>query len=141
MKYVLDASVALRVVLPNDLTPKAERLRDEYKQGIHELIAPSIFVGEIASALTKAERQQLIPVGDAQDHFANLMAWSPVLSEYESLTYQAIEISSRTRCGFYDALYAALAEQENCELVTADDKFLRAVQSTMPFVISLASLP
>jgi hypothetical protein len=40
-------------------------LRDDYRRQVHELIAPSHFPGEIASALTKAERQKLIAVGEA----------------------------------------------------------------------------
>jgi predicted nucleic acid-binding protein len=141
MKLVLDASVALRVVLPSALTPKAIQLRDEFERSVHELIALSIFSGEIASALTKAECQKLIAVGDAQIHFANLIAWAPALTPYESLTGRAIDLSSKTRCGFYDCLYIALAEREGCEMVTADEKLLKAVQLKMPFVISLASLP
>jgi len=61
----VDASTAVRWVLPTPLQVKALKLRAEYQQNIHELIAPSHFPGEIASALTKAERQKLIPVGDA----------------------------------------------------------------------------
>ena len=34
MKFVLDASVAVRVVLPNALTPRAARLRDEFKSNV-----------------------------------------------------------------------------------------------------------
>lgn len=39
MKYVLDASVAARWVLRNPLQGKALKLRAEYQQNIHELIA------------------------------------------------------------------------------------------------------
>ena len=60
---------------------------------------------------------------------------------YEPLLIRAIDISSQTRGGLYDCLYIALAERESCEMVTADDKLLRAVQSTFPFVIPLANLP
>ena len=45
------------------------------------------------------------------------------------------------RIGFYDCLYVALAERENCELVTADDKLIRNLQKTFPFVRDLATLP
>ena len=45
------------------------------------------------------------------------------------------------RTGFYDCLYVALAEQENCELVTADDKLINALHRQFPFILSLASLP
>src|SRR6266550_2336029 len=64
MKYVLDASVALSWVIPRPLTSKALALRDDFRNHIHELIAPSTFGAEVASGLTKAERQKLIPVGD-----------------------------------------------------------------------------
>jgi predicted nucleic acid-binding protein len=38
-------------------------------------------------------------------------------------------------------LYVALAERERCELVTADDKLVRNLQPTFPFVRPLAALP
>ena len=41
----------------------------------------------------------------------------------------------------YDGLYVALAEREGYELVTADDKFVKAVQPTLPFVLGLSSAP
>ena len=43
MKYVLDASVAICWVIPRPLTPKADRLRDEYQRQIHEPLAPAIY--------------------------------------------------------------------------------------------------
>ena len=54
---------------------------------------------------------------------------------------RAIEISSQTRTAFYDCLYVALAEQEQCEVVTVDDKFINSIQTRFPFVIHLATLP
>jgi predicted nucleic acid-binding protein len=105
------------------------------------LIAPSIYPAEIASALTKAERQKLIPVGLFRKLIVEIFKTPIPLEPYDSLLMRAAEISSQTRCGFYDACYAALGEREGCEVVTADEKFLRAVQPMMPFVISLANLP
>jgi predicted nucleic acid-binding protein len=141
MKYVLDASVAACWVLRNPLRAKALQLRAEYQQNIHELIAPSHFPNEIASALTKAERQKLIPVGDAHLLIQEILNTPPLLYAVDSLFYRAVEISSQTRIAFYDCLYLALAEQENCGLVTADDKLVNALQGKFSFIISLASLP
>jgi hypothetical protein len=39
MRYVLDSSVALKWVLPEVDSAKAIRLRDEYRNGLHELLA------------------------------------------------------------------------------------------------------
>ena len=77
MKYVLDASVALCWVIPRPLTPKAVRLRDEYQRTIHELLAPAIFIDEVAGALTKAERQKDIAVGQAAPLFVKVLNSPP----------------------------------------------------------------
>jgi hypothetical protein len=77
MKYVLDASVAICWVIPRPLTPKAHRLRNEYQGHIHELIAPAVFMDEVAGALTKAERQRDIAVGQAMPPFRQGHQQSP----------------------------------------------------------------
>ena len=66
MRYVLDASAALCWVLPRPSSGMALQLRADFQNAVHELIAPSVFSGEVASALTKAERLKLIRVGDAR---------------------------------------------------------------------------
>jgi predicted nucleic acid-binding protein len=141
MKYVLDASAAAPWVLPSPLTPRALRLRDEYQRHLHELIAPSHFPGEIANALTKAERQKLIPVGDARKLIVAVLSTPPVLHAGDPLLYRAVDISSQTRSAFYDCLYVALAEREGCELVTADDKLVNNLHALFPFVVHLSALP
>jgi predicted nucleic acid-binding protein len=141
MRYVLDASTAVRWVRPTPLQAKALELSGEYQRNIHELIAPAHFPGEIASALTKAERQKLIASGDAHLLFQEVLNTPPALYPIDPLFYRAVEIASRTRSGFYDCLYVALAEQEKCDLVTADDKLIKALQGQHPFLMSLATLP
>jgi predicted nucleic acid-binding protein len=54
---------------------------------------------------------------------------------------RAIDISSRTRSGYYDCLYVALAESEGCELVTADQKAINNLAPHFPFIVPLATLP
>jgi predicted nucleic acid-binding protein len=112
MKYVLDASVAAYWVLRNPLMPKALRLRDEYRWQVHEVIAPTHFPLEIANGLTKAERQGLIPAGDAHPLIQDILNTPPVLQVVEPLFYRAVEVSSQTRSAFFDCLYVALAERE-----------------------------
>jgi predicted nucleic acid-binding protein len=141
MKYVLDASVAFHWVLPGAHSSKAQSLRDQYQQGIHVLIAPSVFAGEMANGLTKAERQKLILVGHAERLIEKVFRTLPKIYPYDPLLDRAVAISSRTRSGFYDCLYVALAERENCELLTADDKLARNLQTQFPFIKALASFP
>jgi predicted nucleic acid-binding protein len=57
MTYVLDPSVALKVILPEADSARAIRLRDEYANGTHTLLAPDHFTAELAKGLVAAERQ------------------------------------------------------------------------------------
>jgi predicted nucleic acid-binding protein len=139
MKYVLDASVALCWGLPRPLSANALRLRDEYRAKTHELIAPAHFPHEIASALTKAERQKLIPVGDARKLIIDALRTAPVLHATGPLFYRAVDISSQARIAYYDRLYVALAEREGCQLVTADERLLNSLGRQSPFVVPLLS--
>ena len=66
---------------------------------------------------------------------------APRFHSYRPLLRRAFDISSKTRVGVYDCLYVALAERENCELVTADDKLVKSLQRSFPFITPLSSLP
>jgi len=141
MRYVLDVSAALCWILPRPNSGKALQLRADFQNGVDELIAPSIFSGEVASALTKGERQKLISVGDARPLLGQIMRTPPVMQPYEPLLDRAVDISSQTRSGLYDCLYVALAEREGCELVTDDQKLIGNLKAQFPFIVPLASLP
>jgi predicted nucleic acid-binding protein len=54
---------------------------------------------------------------------------------------QAIQISSAARIGVYDYLYVALAYREGCELLTADDKLVKNLHQSFPFIRHLSSFP
>jgi predicted nucleic acid-binding protein len=139
MKYVLDSSVAFKWVVPEIDSPRAVRLRDEYRTAIHELIAPDIFPPELAHALTRAERQGRIE--DAVTRLIDVLTTCPILIPSLPLLLRAADISSTMRVGVYDCIYVAPAEQEGCELVTADIRLLSNLRTTFPFIIDLASLP
>ncbi len=139
MKYVLDVNVALKWVLNEVDSTKARRLRDDWRAQIQELIVPDVFPFEAAHALTRAERRRLI--ADAAQFWGEIMADCPRLFPSLPLAHRALTISRQARIGFYDCLYAALAEREGCELVTADARLLSNLKLTFPFIIDPASLP
>jgi predicted nucleic acid-binding protein len=141
MKYVLDSNIALKWVLVEPDSAKAKQLRDDFENAIHELLAPDVFEVEIAHALTRAERQGIITVGQAAILWSDVLSTPPRLEQSGPLLPRAIDISSQYRHGVYDCLYVALAERENCELVTADDKLVRKFQTQFPFIVLLSSLP
>jgi predicted nucleic acid-binding protein len=141
MKYVLDSCVALKWVLAEPDSDKAIQVRDDDNRGIHELLAPDIFVVEVAHALARAERRGIISPPDGTRRLQNVSNNMPALHSYLSLLSRAFAIASQFRTGVYDCLYVALAEREVCKHLTADDRLIRILKPTFPFVTSLASLP
>jgi predicted nucleic acid-binding protein len=139
MKYVLDASVGIKWVMNEVDSTEARHLRDDFRNRIHELIAPDSIPLEAAHALTKAGRWGIVT--DATKLWVELMVDSPKLFPSVPLMLRALGIASRARIGVYDCLYVALAERESCELVTADARLINSLQRSYPFIISLAFLP
>jgi predicted nucleic acid-binding protein len=141
MKYVLDSSVALEVVLPEADSARAVRLLDEYANAIHALIAPDLFTPEVANGLVSAERQGRLKKGESVLLLHDLQLNAPVFFPSSPLLVRAMEIALATRQAVYDCIYLALAESMGCELVTADDKLIKNLRPTFPFIVALVALP
>ncbi len=136
MKYVLDASVAVKWVLPEPDSAKALSIRDDYRIGTHELIAPDTLPVEVCHALTRAERRNVIAKAESIVKLADLLALQPILHSYLPLLPRAVEISSQMRIGVYDCLYVALAERESCQLITADQRLVNSFSGVSVLALS-----
>ncbi|MDZ4686016.1 MAG: type II toxin-antitoxin system VapC family toxin [Planctomycetaceae bacterium] len=64
---------------------------------------------------------------------------APDLFSHIPLLARAFDLASQFRIGVYDCLYFALAEREQCELVTADQRLVSSLGSQFP-IVSLGSL-
>ena len=96
MKHVLDCSTAFKWVVAETDTPKAVRLRDDFRNGALELLAPDLFPTEIANALLVAERKGRIVTGDGAVFLADILRTLPVLSSTASKHTSRRCRSSRT---------------------------------------------
>ncbi len=70
----------------------------------------------------------------------DVMATPPRLVPSLPLVPGAFAIASQVRIGIYDCLYVAMAERENCLLLTSDDKLVNNLQPRFTFIVPLASL-
>jgi predicted nucleic acid-binding protein len=134
MRCVLDSCVALKWVLPEKDTSKAVRIRNEFRQGLHELLAPDVFPIEVAHNIAKSVRRGLIPSSLGTRRLNSVLSNAPVLHPYLPLLPRAFVIASHARIGVYDCLYVALAEREGCGLLTADDRLIRSLHPIFPFI-------
>ena len=94
MRAVLDGSVALNWEIVEPDSAKAIRLRDDFRNATHELIAPETFALECAHSLTKKQRQGLIP--DARTLWNDIMLDSPAYFPWPSWL---VPSRSPSRCG------------------------------------------
>ena len=140
MKYVIDSSVGFKWSVSEIDSDKAIQLRDDFNNAVHELLAPDLFPTEIANALAVAERSGRIKPSEAALFFVDVLKNSPALFPVIPLLPRAIDICLQTRQSVYDCLYVALAERESCDLVTADDKLVRNLQASFPFITSLSTM-
>jgi len=129
MKYVLDASVALKWVLNEVDSARALVLRHDAGRATHQLLAPDLFPIEIANALTRAERKGILRSPQATILLSDILSTPPNLHPSLPLLARAMELSSQTRSSVYDCLYIALAEREGCDVITADEKLIRNLPS------------
>jgi predicted nucleic acid-binding protein len=142
MKYVIDASVGFMWEVAEPLSGKARQLRDDAGRGVHQLLAPDLFPTEVANALLIAERRKRILPGQALLFLAGVLNAAPALySATPDLLPRALAIAASSVASAYDCLYIALAEREQCECVTADDRLVKNLKPQFPFLVSLSSLP
>jgi predicted nucleic acid-binding protein len=142
MRYVIDCSVAFKWVVAESDTPKAVKLRDDFRNAVHDLLAPDLFPTEMANALLVSERRGRLSPGDSTVLLKDILKTLPVIhAALPDLLPRAHGIAASSVASVYDGLYVALAEREGCELVTADDKLVKNLQATFPFIVALASFP
>lgn len=138
MRYIIDASVGFKCVVPEILTPKALQIRGDFRKGVHDLLSPDLYPIELGNSLAAAGRSGRFPASDFPTVYTDMMGNLPIIYPSLSLLPRAYEISCQNRVSVYDAIYVALAEKEGCDLVTADDKLIKALPGYP--IISLSAL-
>jgi len=119
---VVDASVAVKWVLPESDSERAAALRENEP----DLIAPVLLVAEVGNAVWKRARLGELTAQDAIDAVATAIGIIGALHPLEGLAGRAMEIATMLDHPIYDCFYLALAERENIPLMTADRRLSAA---------------
>jgi predicted nucleic acid-binding protein len=115
-RVVVDASVAVKWFVPEDLSPDARRLLSaEY-----ELLAPDLLWAELGNVLWKKCRGRELDQRTASRLLADFARMPVRFHPAERLARAALELALRYGVTAYDGLYLVLAGAEGCRLVTAD---------------------
>jgi len=124
---VVDASVVIKWHVTEVHSAAALRLLRDDAPALH---APDLVFPEVGNILWKKVRR-----GDLTDVQAREIGRLVVVAPLEihpssPLLEAALEIALRTGRTVYDSLYAAMAVQLDCRLVTADEKLYNALKGS-----------
>ena len=126
MDYVVDASVAVKWLLPEIHSAAAELLLAEQ----HALFAPDLLYAEAANVLWKRVVRREIGETLARDALRHLLDVDIDITAADVLAEEALTIACAHRRPVYDSLYIALARQRDALLVTADRRLYNAMRDT-----------
>jgi predicted nucleic acid-binding protein len=121
---IIDANVAFKWLVDEELSGNAARLLPR-----SDLVAPTILDVEVLQALTRRFRQRLLDRESVQLAAEGLGEAPLERIEWSGVDDTALKLSLDLRATYVDCLYLALAIDLDDIMVTADQSFVRAVQS------------
>jgi predicted nucleic acid-binding protein len=134
MALVPDASVALKWILEEDGSDRAAALAGE------ALVAPDFLLLECANVLAVQVRRGLVRPDWAQGAVRELRESPFRFLPSGPFIEDAHALGVRLKQGAYDCLYLAVALAERAVVVTADERFVRAVEADGAFSQSIRLL-
>ncbi|PHM09352.1 type II toxin-antitoxin system VapC family toxin [Nostoc sp. 'Peltigera malacea cyanobiont' DB3992] len=125
-QYVLDASIAIKWFIPEVYSDAARRL----VASNHTFLVPDFFFPEVGNVLWKRVRRGEDTAENARQILADLNAVPIEVYLSQPLMPLALDIALQTDRAVYDSLYLALAITQQCQMVTADEKFYNALKTS-----------
>ncbi len=125
MTVVVDASVAVKWVLPETGSDRAAAIRT----ADDDVLAPSLVHAEIGSAIWRAVLRGDVPAAEARRDLKVAVGHYRRIISLAELVDRALELATRLRHPIYDCFYLALAERERCALITADRRLIAAAKA------------
>ncbi|MCA3640346.1 MAG: type II toxin-antitoxin system VapC family toxin [Methylobacterium sp.] len=129
MSLVLDSSAALAWVFSDESAPEMDVVFDQVAE--RGAVVPSLWILEIANALTVAVRRERITRNERDDALADLAALDVSIDpETEQHAWKAtLQLADRHGLSVYDASYLELAQRKRLPLVTLDHALVRAAEA------------
>ena len=128
-KICIDASLALKWVLPETYTDRAQELLRGWITKGYTLIAPTLFIFEVTSALRNKVHREIITQEDGFSALNQISRGRIELITSPNLIERAWAISKDLELPTaYDAFYLALAKEEGCEFWTADKNLVKILK-------------
>ena len=132
----VDASVAVKWILDEERSDRARALYSAAVQTGEPIVAPPLLPLEVTNILRQRMRTtEGLSLVAATQHLDDFLALPIQFHNPTGLHFQALVLADALGLpATYDAHYLALAEHLGCELWTDDQRLLRHVATSLPFV-------
>ena len=120
---VIDASIAIKWVVEEDATELALALRRQAR-----LVAPDLLVSECANILWKKVQRKQLSKDEALLAARLLQSAEIELVPTRALMKAATRLAIELDHPAYDCLYLALAIENDCRFVTADERMVQKIR-------------
>lgn len=123
---IVDTSVAYKwFSKEEDLRAQSIQILQDHFDKKVPILVPDLFYYEISNAwATKVK----LPLEHIHEYLGRLHSYQIQIAQ---ITYpflnNIVKFSKKYKVSVYDATYAVLAEERDCDLITADEKFVRQV--------------
>ncbi|MBI2908029.1 MAG: type II toxin-antitoxin system VapC family toxin [Chloroflexi bacterium] len=136
---VVDASVAVKWVLAEEFTDRAQSLLKASLEARQPILGPPHLLVEVANALYRRGREGKqgsgITEAESKEALTQFLEYPVQLLSPRGLYQEAFEFARSHRLSsIYDSLYVVLARMEDVELWTDDRILLKAVEAWAPWV-------
>lgn len=137
MDMVVDASALLAAYLPDEGTPQAHCLMEDYALGRVNLWAPRLLILELLNACLMARKRNRISEHVLDDLATRIAALDIHWADVEENAQQVYSLSKEHGLTAYDAAYIVAAQMRGCKLITGDLRMYETVKESFPFVVLL----
>ncbi|MGB9854194.1 MAG: type II toxin-antitoxin system VapC family toxin [Candidatus Bathyarchaeales archaeon] len=131
--YVVDASVASRFLLVEDLSDKAGLVLEDFLKGKLDLRSPGLLVYEVGNTLWKSVKNGFISLDEAMEKFSLFLELgiNSVNLSVEDRK-EVLEWGVENNATYYDSAYVKACMQVGGTLLTADDVLYNKSKEAIP---------
>ena len=140
----VDASVAVKWVIAEEFTDRAQALLQDCLQAARPVVAPPHFPGEVVNAVYRRtlRTEQPLPPDQAAEAVQSFLAVPVELRAPPDLYGRAFSLAHRLSLPtISDTLYVVIAQILDVGLWTADERLRRALGNAAPWVRFIGDYP
>lgn len=130
---IIDANIIVHALVSG---PYSEKARQIFEPEV-KLAAPNILFGEVANALGKLLRTQLIKRPQAELLFDTFLGMPIILFDSYPLLENAFALTLDCNLGFFDCVYIETARRHSTRLLTVDEKLIKKFNGSNIDIIHL----